>query len=68
MSVHVSPVNTTASIDNKPGDTEALVSMRGLISGFIITQAIATAAELGVADRLAHAPRTAAELGRELVT
>jgi len=43
----------------------ALTKMRGLIFGFSITRAIAVAAELGIADRLADAPRTAAELARE---
>src|SRR3989442_12034631 len=43
----------------------ALTKMRGLIFGFSITRAIAVAAELGIADRLADGPRTAAELARE---
>ena len=43
----------------------ALTKMRGLIFGFSITRAIAVAAELGIADRLADGPRTAAELVRE---
>jgi hypothetical protein len=39
--------------------------MRGLIFGFGITRAIAVAAELGIADKLAAGSRSTAELARE---
>ena len=43
----------------------ALTKMRGLLLGFSITRSISLAAELGITDRLADDPRTAAELARE---
>ena len=43
----------------------ALTKMRGLLFGFTITRSIAVAAELGIADRLAEGPRTAADLAGE---
>jgi hypothetical protein len=47
-------------------DQEAtLQKMRGLIFGFSITRSIAVAAELGIADKLAIRPHTAAELATE---
>jgi hypothetical protein len=47
-------------------DTEsALMKMRGLIFGFLVTRSIAVAGELGIADRLADGPRTPAELARD---
>jgi hypothetical protein len=42
-----------------------LQKMRGLIFGFSITRSIAVAAELGIADKLAIRPHTAAELATE---
>jgi hypothetical protein len=47
------------------GEEGVLAQMRGLIFGFSITHAIALAAELGIADRLADGPRTPAELARD---
>ena len=44
------------------GDEHALREMRGQIFGFLVTRSIAVAAELGLADRLANGPRSAAEL------
>jgi ubiquinone/menaquinone biosynthesis C-methylase UbiE len=43
----------------------ALPKMRGLIMGFAISQAIAAAGKLGIADLLRNGPRTVSELSRE---
>jgi precorrin-6B methylase 2 len=47
-------------------DQESILQkMRGLIFGFSITRSIAVAAELGIADKLAIRPHTAAELATQ---
>ena len=51
---------TTSTHTEVPVEDDALSTMRGLIFGFSITRAIAVAAELRIADRLAQGPRTAA--------
>ena len=42
------------------------VAMMGLITGYWISQAVGAVARLGVADRLAHGPRTCDELAPEV--
>ena len=42
------------------------VAMMGLITGYWISQAVGAVARLGVADRLAHGPRTCDELAWEV--
>ena len=59
---------TTSTHTEVPVEDDALSTMRGLIFGFSITRAIAVAAELSIADRLAQGPRTAAELAQECGT
>src|SRR4051794_17774374 len=65
MSVQLNPTDGTVTVERSSTEADAQASMRGLIFGFFITQSIRAAAELGIADRLANAPRTPAELAVE---
>src|SRR4051812_4308271 len=47
-------------------DDSPSVTLRRLVNGYQVSQAIHVAATLGVADRLAHGPRTSDELAAEV--
>ena len=65
MHIGLAAVKTSMMPEEESDPNSALTRMRGLIFGFCISRSIATVAELGIADRLANGPRTAAELAGE---
>jgi len=51
--------------DTSPAPPSPYAQVARLVDGYLVTQLLHIAAELGIADRLAAGPRTAAELSQE---